>query len=93
MKAIIYHAGVFAMKYSDKLLHAKNTEIMETWIYTGYLPTCTCTPYLRFTRLGKLLIRNKDILGLLEYLNKEHRTGKELGMSPLNFHRLYASND
>lgn len=67
--------------------------IFQDMVSMSYLPSSTYAMWVLRIRSGRNLIKNEDMVPLLEWLDGEHGLGNEMGMWYLDCFVLNAWND
>lgn len=67
-------------------------DIVDDTLSSKYTPTQRQATYVQYIRLAKLCVNDRALLPPAERLNTEGGTGKNLGISHLDFSSLYSSD-
>lgn len=83
MEDLVDYDGMFATQYGVKFSDAMIKDILEDTISSSYLLMRRRATFRRYVWFARLLLKNRKLLLLLEWLSVEHIMGKDHNISHL----------
>lgn len=74
------HTRVVELQYSVSFAKNHDKDIVDYILSSQYLLRQSHLSYVRYVTLGRVMTNNADVPSLLEWLNKNVKDGKELGI-------------
>lgn len=91
MKACLNYAGAPKLQYGVLFAFDRVNDIVADMMQSQYLTEQSNSFYIQSVRLGRLRTKNARAFAVMESLNDNQVSGKELGISHLGRKVLFAS--